>query len=424
VTALAMVLFGVSVLVDVRAESAFDAPKRLLTLLGVGIAVAVLLVAPGRRGTGWSWSTATVEQRLALALAGAGYALALVSALLSPRRPASFDAWRALSLYALLLPLGAVGPLGGRRSRILLGSFVGGVSVNAAIALLQFSGALHLFRVTAVGGRQEASALVGNDGALALSLALGCLGCLGVVLAARSVAVRLAAGGGIALQLAALVVAQSLTALTALTVGALVLVVLSLGRRTLIAGLVVVVMVVGGLAVEPSLSKRARGALESIRAGDWDTALSYRLGPWAAALEMIRSRPLVGWGPGTFGAEFVAHRLRAELRLHRRLVAPVAGAFGEAHSEYLQVAAEAGLVASSAALAAFGVVLVGLARAVRREPDGPDRAEAIVVLAVLCAGGVVALTWFPLQRPVTAVPLLLAAGRAWRLSGGLGAGGS
>jgi hypothetical protein len=27
-----------------------------------------------------------------------------------------------------------------------------------------------------------------------------------------------------------------------------------------------------------------------------------------------------------------------------------------------------------------------------------------------------ALTWFPLQRPVTAVPILLAAGRAWRIS--------
>lgn len=265
---------------------------------------------------------------------------------------------------------------------------------------------------------------MGNDGVLALSLALGCLGCLGVVLAGRSVAVRLAAAGGIALHLAALVVDRSLTALAALAAGALLLVVLCLRRRILIGGLVAVVVVVGGVALEPTLSQqRARGVLESIRSGDWDRALSYRFGPWAAALEMIRSRPLVGWGPGTFGAEFVAHRLRAELRLHRRLVDPdLAGSFVEAHSEYLQAAAETGLVASLAALAAFGVVLVGLARALRREPDGPDRSEAIVVLAVLCAGSIVALTWFPLQRPVTAVPLLIAAGRAWRLSGGLGTG--
>jgi hypothetical protein len=27
------------------------------------------------------------------------------------------------------------------------------------------------------------------------------------------------------------------------------------------------------------------------------------------------------------------------------------------------------------------------------------------------------VTWFPVQKPITMVPLLLVAGRAWRLSG-------
>jgi hypothetical protein len=38
-----------------------------------------------------------------------------------------------------------------------------------------------------------------------------------------------------------------------------------------------------------------------------------------------------------------------------------------------------------------------------------------LLLAVLAAGAAGAATWFPLQRPITAVPLLLAAGRSWRL---------
>jgi hypothetical protein len=50
--------------------------------------------------------------------------------------------------------------------------------------------------------------------------------------------------------------------------------------------------------------------------------------------------------------------------------------------------------------------------------DSKDRAEAVVLLALLSAGAVAALLWFPLQRPVTALPLLLAAGRLWRLGGG------
>ena len=41
---------------------------------------------------------------------------------------------------------------------------------------------------------------------------------------------------------------------------------------------------------------------------------------------------------------------------------------------------------------------------------------AILLLAFLGGGAVAALTWFPMQRPLTAVPLLLAAGRAWRIS--------
>ncbi len=39
-----------------------------------------------------------------------------------------------------------------------------------------------------------------------------------------------------------------------------------------------------------------------------------------------------------------------------------------------------------------------------------------MLAALLATGAAAALTWFPLQRPITAVPLLLAAGRAWRVA--------
>ena len=46
------------------------------------------------------------------------------------------------------------------------------------------------------------------------------------------------------------------------------------------------------------------------------------------------------------------------------------------------------------------------------------------LVAFLSAGATGALTWFPLQRPITALPLLLAVGRAWRICavGGIDAG--
>jgi O-antigen ligase len=290
--------------------------------------------------------------------------------------------------------------------------------VNAVVSLLQFAGGLRLFSLESVGGRRDVSAFVGNDGVLALALALANLICLALVLAARSPALRMVGGCGIVLYLGALALNQSITALMALAAGSFVLLALSRGRRSLIGALIVILVLVGGLLVHPTLARRAHEAVAQIRAGNWDQALSYRWGPWAAAMEMAGSRPLVGWGPGTFGAEFVAHRLGAELRLHRRLVSPfLAGSFTEAHSEYLQAAAEAGVPAGLACLGAVGALVMGVVGTIRRAPDGPARREAILVLAIFCAGATAALTWFPLQRPITAVPLLLAAGRAWRCSG-------
>jgi len=419
VAALAVAVAGACLLVDTRAESAFDAPKRLVTLLGIAVAVVALLVLPGpARGSGWSWRTGTTEQRLALVLIAGALAIAVVSAIVSPRRVSSLASTRTLWLFALLLPLGASRALDGGRPFIVIGAFVGACAVNASVSLLQFFGGLRLFSVEAVGGRLDVSAFVGNDGVLALSLALACLICLAAVVWARSPAIRLAGGGGIVLHLAALAVNQSLTALTALAAGSVVLVAMSLRRRSVIGALAVGVVLATGVMLHPTLSRRAQSALELIRAGDWDAALTYRSGPWAAALEMTRARPLVGWGPGTFAAEFVPHRLQAELRFQRRFVNPfLAGSYTEAHSEYLQAAAEGGIPAGLAALAAIGALIVGLVRVIRSAPDGPSRREAIVLLTVLCAGGVSALTWFPLQRPITAVLLLLAAGRAWRLSG-------
>jgi O-antigen ligase len=134
---------------------------------------------------------------------------------------------------------------------------------------------------------------------------------------------------------------------------------------------------------------------------------------------MTKERPLVGFGPGTYGAELVPHRLRAEIETRRRLANPLAtSAYGEAHCDYLQVFAEAGIPAGLALLGAVALLFRSLLAASRRLPRGQDRGEAAFLLAFLGAGAVAALTWFPLQRPLSAVPLLLAAGRAWRISAG------
>jgi O-antigen ligase len=154
--------------------------------------------------------------------------------------------------------------------------------------------------------------------------------------------------------------------------------------------------------------------MRDVHEARWDALTSNRLGPWAAAVEMARARPIAGFGPGTFEAEFVPHRMRAEMRHRTRLVTPVlTSSYGETHCEPLQAVAEWGLPAGTAATAAvLLLVLLTVARARHSQDD-----EGLVLAGVLVAAAVAALTWFPFQQASTTAPVLVALGRAWRRLG-------
>jgi O-antigen ligase len=420
VAILGIVLVGTALGVDTRAAAAFDAPKRWIALVGTALAAAVAFACRARdSGSARAWRNAGPPRKSALILAAASLLGALLAALASPRRAVSLDAMRALALLALLLPLGASRAVA--RGRAWLATiFVGACAVNAAVSILQSRGLFRPFELETVGTRQDTGAYAGNVGYLAIALALASVAAFGILLGVRDTRARAPAGLALCLFAGALLVNQNLTALTALATGCAALLVLRFRRKAalpLAAALAVAALAV--VAYAP-LRDRARSTVRAARSGDWDAVLSFRGGAWAAALEMIRERPLSGFGPGTFGAEYVPHRLSAEIRARRRFVSPlVTSSYAEAHNDYLQVASDAGVPVAALALGAAACLVAAIARTAWRRKDP----EAAVLLAVLLTGAAAALTWFPLQRPVTAVPLLLAAGRAWRISGQTGSDG-
>lgn len=402
-------LLGVLLAVDPRAESSFDSIKTLVAHAGAVLA-AVLLLAGGR-GPARPLRSLARPMLALVALAAAGALLAVLSAAFAPRPAAAFEALRSASLLALLLPVGASRAFDGGRAILPAGAFLAGLSVNAVASLLQAAGALSLFDVSRISGRSNTGAFVGNEGYLSLVAALALPFAAGAVASSRGRA-RLAAGAALALAVATVLANGSLTGLVASAVGALVFLWSGLPgsarRTTIAAGL----LLAAAAPLVPSVRLRLSEVAFQVSTGNADALFSYRGGPWAAAAEMVRERPLLGFGPGAYESRFVPSRLAAERRLGRPLTTVTeAGSYAEAHSDVLQVPAEIGLPATGAFAASLALLLAALRRRVGRAGG----VEAAVLLAVLAAGLVAALTWFPLQRAVTAAPLLLAAGRAVRI---------
>jgi O-antigen ligase len=402
--ALAAVCVASALLVDPGAEAAFDAPKRLATVAGIAVATVVILAHRPARRTPWSRA-----QRVAVVLAVCGLAGVLLAALLSPRPVVALDTTRMLLVQALLVPLGASAALDGRGGVLVVAAFVGATVVNAVVSLLQAAEVFQPFAIAYVSGRAATGALIGNEGQLALTLALAAVVTLGILPRVRDRRVRGVAVVALVVLGSTLVVNRSFTALAAVAAGIAVLGMRRGGRRAGVALLAGFAILAGAAMVAAPLRARVAKAVADARAGEWDDLTSNRLGAWAAAVEMARARPLVGWGPGTFAAEFVPHRLAAEHRHRTRFVIPrLTSSYAETHNEYLQALAELGVPTTLALLGTSALLVGGLARRPRDD-------VSTLVLAVLVTGAVAALAWFPLQRPASAVPLLLAAGRAWRL---------
>src|SRR5512138_2087556 len=92
-------------------------------------------------------------------------------------------------------------------------------------------------------------------------------------------------------------------------------------------------------------------AWTAAREHHYNELLSNRLVPFLAAWEMFRDAPVAGVGPSGFATEYFDYRLRIDDKYRDILSEQMADwslgrviNFGETHNEFLQTAAELGIV--------------------------------------------------------------------------------
>jgi O-Antigen ligase len=173
---------------------------------------------------------------------------------------------------------------------------------------------------------------------------------------------------------------------------------LRLARPTAVFGAAAIVLVAGGVAFAllqgaPEGTSPVRGASPE-RLGSIDTN-RYRY--WEVAARTFADNPIVGLGSGGFAVEWLKERERVDIS-------------GDAHSLYLETAAELGVVGLAFLLAFAGGIAAAVLRLYRLDPGAAAGPAAALAAWAFHAG----IDW-DWEMPAATLPALLlgAAAVAW-----------
>jgi O-antigen ligase len=187
-----------------------------------------------------------------------------------------------------------------------------------------------------------------------------------------------------------LLMTRSRSGIAALAAGSLIALWIMLRRqRSLAARAAVVVsflVVLGGAAAWAGLDTMVDKALSADQTND---SLGGRLGAWKDTFRIIRDFPLAGTGFNTYGTAMTMYQT------HRRDLH-----FQEAHNDYLQIAAEGGLLLIVPVLLAIGIFVRDVRRRFREAPrEGTTYWLRVGAVIALLSIGLQSLVEFSLQMP-------------------------
>lgn len=405
----------------VTAKDAFRLPKLLVSeWLGLASLLAFSLAAavakePAAAGRGGAAAPVREWWRHPAVLAAAPVlAVASLGLLASPHpehtRQALPDLWIAgacLVGWSLAVETERLGRL--------LRALTVPAAAMAALAVLQVHGIYRPFRFVGEEERFRVgiTSFAGNAGDLGAYLVLAALAAQwGLVRALREprrrplrVALWAAA---LALSVYGLGVSLSLTPAAALVAGSGLFWLAGLpARRAALTGVGVALLAAVLVAAVPPLRERVGTVAGQVGRGDLNAALTGRLDGWRAALWMVGEHPWTGVGHGAYRAEFGQAKLALVARGVEFYPAHVEPFFANAHNDFLEAAAEWGLVGVAALLWGLAVLGRSLAAGGRPAPGTEERWERAFAWGGVAAGAVLALGHFPFHLALVGYPYVI-----------------
>ena len=260
-----------------------------------------------------------------------------------------------IATYAALFWLTVQSLSNPAEARVVLRALLAGAFVVSLIAVLQAVAGDLVAGPTS--GLARAAATFGNSNALAAYLAMTLPLAVNEYLQARSTSDRILVGNVVVIVAIALVMTLGRGGWAGAVAGVAIVIARtrpSLRRVTVIAsavaGLAAAIVIVAALfgGGGPSIAQSTAARLLSLLDPSAGTG-AIRLHIWKDTLGLIASRPLVGYGPDTFGLVFPTFQTGAWSGV---------SIIDESHSEVLQIAATQGFLG----LAAFGSLCIAFMR--------------------------------------------------------------
>ena len=370
----------------------FRGPKEIAFRTEAILLAVILVFAATAAGSGWRVMIAgwgRLEVLLPLAIAG----WTAVTMLVSTNRPLSEES--LVTVIAALVIFLATRCIAPHLPLVALDLCLGIASINAVFVTAQeYFGWNPFYFPPEARGHLTSTALVGNPNDVGSYLAAPLIAAIVAVVAVPGWR-RIPYGIATVVLTAGLMASGTRTAIIAAVCGAITLALLRPIRQALAVVLVMVMTL--GVALRPSTTI-GQGARVLVRAAvdrRYDILFSKRLPPFLTAIDMLRSRPLWGVGPGTFKYHYMDTRMALETRYPAAWTRGWSENFGETHNDHLQTAAETGLPGYALFLAAVAVVAFRR----RQQTDGDLRSRVGRALRAPLATTffVLCLAQFPLQ---------------------------